>query len=321
MKMKKSRILILLLSLSFITCSKEGDDEYVVREKTIFDHVSTSMNYSYLTYALQKTELDVVLSGEDDYTLYAPNNSAFIGYLMRNGFRNIDEVPTAALKQLLLNHVMIGQIQYRDFESGYYNTAANSAVNDQPMSIYINQVNMRVTLNGNSRIVQGNVRASNGIIHAVNAVIPIPSLVTFVLADPNLYNLSLALTRSDLTIDFPSVLSTENGSSPAPFTVFAPTNTAFVNLLVELELDGLSSIDEPTLNSTLNHHVLGEINALSTDLSDNLTLNTLGGEITANISGGASLTDGNSRTCNIIAVDVQANNGILHIIDRVILPF
>lgn len=167
MKMKKSRILILLLSLSFITCSKEGDDEYVVREKTIFDHVSTSMNYSYLTYALQKTELDVVLSGEDDYTLYAPNNSAFIGYLMRNGFRSIDEVPTAALKQLLLNHVMIGQIQYRDFESGYYNTAASSAVNDQPMSIYINQVNMRVTLNGNSRIVQGNVRASNGIIHAV----------------------------------------------------------------------------------------------------------------------------------------------------------
>ena len=55
--------------------------------------------------------------------------------------------------------------------------------------------------------------------------------------------------------------------------------------------------------------------------SDNLTLNTLGGEITANISGGASLTDGNSRTCNIITVDVQANNGILHIIDRVILPF
>ncbi|MGB2164612.1 MAG: fasciclin domain-containing protein, partial [Flavobacteriaceae bacterium] len=216
---------------------------------------------------------------------------------------------------------MVGQIRYRDFKSGYYPTVASSDLNDRPLSMYINQVNMRVTLNGSSRIVQGNVNASNGVIHAVNAVIPIPSLVTFVLADPNLYNLALALTRDDLTVDFPTILNTENGSAPAPFTVFAPNNMAFVDLLNELEVDRLSFIDEPTLNSTLNHHVLGETSALSSDLSDNLTLSTLGGDITANVSGGASLTDGNARVSNIITVDIQANNGVLHIIDKVILPF
>ena len=152
-------------------------------------------------------------------------------------------------------------------------------------------------------------------------MISIPSLVTFVLADPNLYNLGLALTRDDLTVDFPTILSTEYGSAPAPFTVFAPNNIAFVDLLNELKVERLSSIDEPTLNLTLNHHVLGETNALSTDLSDNLTLNTLGGEITANITGGVSLTDGNARVSNIIAVDIQANNGVLYIVDKVILPF
>ena len=94
---------------------------------------------------------------------------------------------------------MVGQIRYRDFESGYYQTAAVSDVNDRPLSIYINQVNIRVTLNGSSRIVQGNVNSSNGVIHAVNAVVPIPTLVTFVLADPDLYNLAMALTRDDLT--------------------------------------------------------------------------------------------------------------------------
>jgi transforming growth factor-beta-induced protein len=274
-----------------------------------------------VTYALQKTDLDDVLNVEGDYTLYAPDNSAFIGFLMRGGYSSLDDVPTEALKKLLLNHVMAGQIRYRDFKSGYYPTAASSDVNDRPLSMYINQVNMRVTLNGSSRIVQGNVNASNGVIHAVNAVISIPSLVTFVLADPNLYNLGLALTRDDLTVDFPTILSTENGSAPAPFTVFAPNNIAFVDLLNELKVERLSSIDEPTLNLTLNHHVLGETNALSTDLSDNLTLNTLGGEITANITGGASLTDGNARVSNIIAVDIQANNGVLHIVDKVILPF
>ena len=62
-------------------------------------------------------------------------------------------------------------------------------------------------------------------------------------------------------------------------------------------------------------------NALSTDLSDNLMLNTFEGKITANLTGGASLTDGNARVSKIIAVDIQANNGVLHIVDKVILPF
>ena len=293
----------------------------MVIQKTIFEHVASSMNYSYLSYALQKTDLDHILNGEGNFTLYAPNNRAFIGFLMRRGYSDLDEVPTEVLKKLLLNHVMAGQIQYRDFKSGYYPTAAGSDVNDRPLFIYINQVNMRVTLNGSSRIVQGNINASNGVIHAVNAVIPIPSLVTFVLADPNLYNLSLALTRDDLTEDFPTILNTENGRAPAPFTVFAPNNMAFVDLLNELEIDRLNLIDEPTLNLTLNHHVLGETNALSSDLSDNLTLSTLGGDITANVSDGVSLIDGNARVSKIIASDIQANNGVLHIIDKVILPF
>ena len=303
------------------SCSKDENEPQMVIQKTIFEHVASSMNYSYLLYALQKTDLDDILNGEGNFTLYAPNNRALIGFLMRRGYSALDKVPTEALKKLLLNHVMAGQIQYRDFKSGYYPTAASSDVNDRPLSIYINQVNMRVTLNGSSRIVQGNINASNGVIHAVNAVIPIPSLVTFVLADPNLYNLSLALTRDDLTQDFPTILNTENGRAPAPFTVFAPNNMAFIDLLNELEIDRLNLIDEPTLNLTLNHHVLGETNALSSDLSDNLTLSTLGGDITANVSDGVSLTDGNARVSKIIASDIQANNGVLHIIDKVILPF
>ena len=320
--MKILKILsISLLYISMHSCYKDENEPKMVIQKTIFEHVASSMNYSYLLNALQKTDLDDILNGAGNFTLYAPNNRAFIGFLMRRGYGALDEVPTEALKKLLLNHVMAGQIRYSDFKSGYYPTSAASDVNDRPLSIHINQVNMRVTLNGSSRIVQGNINASNGVIHAVNAVIPIPSLVTFVLADPNLYNLSLALTRDDLTEDFPTILNTENGRAPAPLTVFAPNNMAFVDLLNELEIDRLNLIDEPTLNLTLNHHVLGETNALSSDLSDNLTLSTLGGNITTNVSDGVSLTDGNARVSKIITSDIQANNGVLHIIDKVILPF
>ena len=69
-----------------------------------------------------------------------------------------------------------------------------------------------------------------------------------------------------------------------PFTVFAPTDQAFDDLLTELGIQSLSDIDEPTLSSTLTYHVVGEKNALSTDLSDNLQLNTLGGPVTANVT-------------------------------------
>ena len=309
----------LIIIFSLQSCSND-DEVYDMEEQTISAKIISSMNYTYLAYALQKTNLSSVLNGTDKYTLMAPSNMAFRAFLMNNGFNTIDEVPENLLKQVLLNHVLKNELEYRDIETGYYKTVALSEASLVPLSIYINQVNMRVTLNGEARITQGNVRASNGIIHAVNRVIPLPSIVTFAKADQELTNLLIALTRSDLTVDFASILSTDLGTSPAPFTVFAPTDQAFMDLLIELGAQSLSDIDEPTLKSTLSYHVIGGTNALSTDLTDNLQLNTLGGPITANVSGGATLTDGNNRVSKIIAVDIQAKNGVIHVIDKVILP-
>jgi uncharacterized surface protein with fasciclin (FAS1) repeats len=323
--MKKLKILIGFVLVSFALSCSNNNEEFYNEPQTILNIIESNSNYSGLAYALQKTGLDTSFDGSnsnDSYTLYAPNNMAFARFLMESGFSTIDDIPLDILKKVLLNHVMVDIIRYRDFETGYYKSAAQYINGDSMtnLSIHIEQVNMRVTLNGESRITQGNVDASNGIIHAVDKIIPIPSIVTFAKADKNLGNLLLALTRSDLTTDFPTILSTELGTSPAPFTVFAPLNQAFVDLLTELNLSSLSDIDEPTLNATLKYHVIGEANAYSTDLSDNQQLNTLGGPITANISGGATLTDGNSRVSNIIAVDIQANNGVIHVIDKVILP-
>jgi|TARA_B100000768_G_scaffold125403_1_gene116125 uncharacterized surface protein with fasciclin (FAS1) repeats len=322
---KLYKLLSALIILFSIQSCSNNDDDYVEQSKTILEHLATSSNYSYLTYALQKTDLARNFDGSnasDIYTLYAPNNMAFTRFLMASGFNNIDDVPENVLKKVLLNHVMTGVVQYRDFETGYYKTAAQY-INGNSMrnlSMHIEQVNMRVTLNGESRITQGNVYATNGVIHAVDRVVPIPSIVTFAKADKGLTNLLIALTRQDLTTDFASILSTNIGTAPAPFTVFAPTDQAFIDLLVELGAQSLNDIDEPTLKATLTYHVIGEANAYSTDLSDNLELMTLGGPITANITGGATLTDGNNRVSKIVAVDIQANNGVIHVIDKVILP-
>ena len=320
MKHLKYFFAIIILSFSYSCSVDEGEVE--LRPKTMLDLVQESSNYTYLTYAISKTGLSNTLSSNNaNLTLFAPDDMAFDRFLMQNGFRSIDEIPVDVLKKVLLNHVLVEPVEYNKFKTGYYNTAAQIVKGDymQNLSMHIEEVNMRITLNGESMITRA-VRAENGIVHAVNRVIPLPTIVTFAKADKNLEILLSALTRPDLTADFPTILSTDSETSPAPFTVFAPTNQAFVELLQELGASSLSDIDEPTLKSTLTYHVIAETLARSSQLSDNLQLETLGGTITANVTGGATLTDGNNRVSNIIAVDIQADNGVIHVIDKVILP-
>ena len=320
MKHLKYFFAIIILSFSYSCSVDEGEVE--LKPKTMLDLVQESTNYTYLTYAISKTGLSNTLSSNNaNLTLFAPDDMAFDSFLMQNGFKSIDEIPVDVLKKVLLNHVLVEEVEYSKFETGYYDTAAEF-VNEtytKNISMHVEQVNMRITLNGESMITRA-VRAENGIVHAVNRVIPLPTIVTFAKADENLEILLAALTRPDLTTDFPSILSTGADTSPAPFTVFAPTNDAFIALLQELGANSLSDIDEPTLKSTLTYHVIAETVAASSDLSDNLQLETLGGTITANVTGGATLTDGNNRVSNIIAVDIQADNGVIHVIDKVILP-
>ena len=162
--------------------------------------------------------------------------------------------------------------------------------------------------------------AINGIVHVIDKVLGLPTVVTFTTADPNFSTLVSALTRDDLTSDFVGILSTESTTDPAPFTVFAPINEAFNGLLSELSIPSLLEIDEPTLDAVLKYHVVGGANVLASDLTDNLTITTLGGDITANSTGGPSLTDSNGRVSEIITSNIQANNGVIHAINKVILP-
>ena len=106
-------------------------------------------------------------------------------------------------------------------------------------------------------------------------------------------------------------------------------NSAFVNLLDELGLNGLNDIDEPTLLAVLTYHVVTGANQLSINLSDGMEFNNFFSQSNPNIAditfnfgdnGEGILTDNNGRTSNIVAVDVQADNGIIHAIDTVVLP-
>ena len=314
---------ILFFSLFIISCDNDdNDDGLCCAGSSIVDLASQTESLSTLVSALQVTGLDATLSSPGAFTVLAPTNDAFDSFLTSINASSLEEVPVDVLTNVLLNHVISGEVQSGSLTNGYANTQAISSASQTNMSIYINTDN-GVSFNGVSSVTTADVIASNGVVHIVDGVIGLPSVVTFALADPNFDILVQALTREDLTQDFVGLLSIPSGTSPSPFTVFAPINSAFENLLSELGLGSLNDIDEPTLSAVLAYHVIAGTNQLSINISDGMEFSTAGGgNLTFNVgdNGQGILTDNNDRTSNIISVDVQADNGIIHAIDAVVLP-
>ena len=142
---------------------------------------------------------------------------------------------------------------------------------------------------------------------------PTPNIVELAKATPNLSILVEAVVAADLAATL---------SGAGPFTVFAPTNDAFVALLGELGVtkDALLK-DKPLLTAVLTYHVLGaKVEKANVPVGKAITTLQKGVFKVEAPGGVLTITDGRNRTSKIIATDVQASNGVVHIIDKVILP-
>lgn len=302
-----------LLAVGFISC---GDDEGEVLEfDTIAQIATDTPELSTLVAALERADLVATLDGDTDFTVFAPTNAAFNAFLADNGFSDLESIPVDVLRQTLLNHVVTGNFQSSSLTTGYVKTNATESNTGNNIDIFINVEN-GVQLNGQSRVSSADIIASNGTVHVVDAVIALPTVVTFATADANFEILTAALTRSDLTTDFVGTLSAEG-----PFTVFAPTNDAFGDLLAELGLSGLSDIPVETLDAVLKYHVIAGANVLSSTLTDDMEVSTLQNvDFMIDLDNGAEIVDNQGRRTSIIVTDVQSSNGVIHVINRVLLP-
>ena len=288
-----------------------------IETNTIADFVAGNEDYSSLLAAFEATGLTSTFTGTDDYTVFAPNDAAFAAFLSDNNFASLDEVPVDLLTQVLLNHVQMGEIMSTDLTTGYIPSMAVWGASEEPLSMYIN-TDDGVMINGVTSVTSADNEVDNGIIHAVDAVIGLPNITTFATADPNFDILVQALTREDSFTFVETLMMSED---PAPFTVFAPINDAFVDLLDELELGALADIPTETLEATLAYHVVTGANVRSGDLTDDMDVTTLeGGDFTVNLGDNVTITDENERTATVIATDVQATNGVIHALDTLLLP-
>lgn len=309
-------MLLVAIPLTLLSCS-DDDSNNMPENNSIAAIASRAPQFTILVDALEKADLVTTLDGSGSFTVFAPTNTAFTNFLADNGFNSLDDVPVATLREILLNHVVEGINLSSNLSTGYVKTLGKGAASaTNTLSMYIN-VSSTVMLNGVSTVTTPNIMADNGVIHEVNAVIGLPTVVTHATANSNFSTLVTALTRNDQP-DFVGILS---GTTNSPFTVFAPTNLAFGDLLTELNATSLNDIDQPTLENTLKYHVVAGGNVLSTDLTNNMMVTTFQGQdFTIGLTGGAKITDAQNRVSNIVATDVQCANGVIHVIDKVILP-
>ncbi|MDH7447016.1 fasciclin domain-containing protein [Aquimarina sp. 2201CG14-23] len=310
-------VIIAALVLGVSSCGDDDDGNIIIPTTNIVETATADTDLSLLVTALAAADGDLVsvLNGTGPFTVLAPTDTALQAYLDANGFADIAAVPTDVLQQLLLNHVIPGEVTSAILTtngSGYTETSSTAGPDGAIISMYYNTTD-GVVFNGGAKVTEEDVRASNGIIHKINAVIGLPDVTTFATVDPNFSRLAEALTAHSFT--YVTTLQ-EDG----PFTVFAPDNAAFDTLLATDNTWNVpGDIPEITLGTALNLHVIPDVNVREADLADG-EVSTLSGKVDIDATA-KTVTDGSdpANVCNIVVTNIQATNGVIHSIDKVLL--
>lgn len=312
-----STLMLLLMGVAgFVSCDNDDDDD-VQPVQNIVQILSDNPDFSLLVDAVVKADLANTLSAQGSFTLFAPDNDALQAFLNAAGTNTIENTPAEVLEEVLLNHVLAGVLNSSQLSTGYGTTLNPANVNKDVFTTIFIEVNGGVTINGNAQVTNADVSATNGVIHEIDAVIAPPTVVTFATADESFSALVAALTAPGLMTDFVSVLSGDG-----PFTVFVPTNGAFQALLnSNPEWNSPADIPTETLEMVLKYHVTTAGNVRSEDLVDQMMVPTLANEeFTIDLSGSTPAIQAGSNSANIVFTDVQAENGVIHVIDAVLLP-
>jgi transforming growth factor-beta-induced protein len=284
------------------SCSKDDESKDIMQTKNIVDVASADPNFSILVAALNKAGLANTLQGAGPFTVFAPTNAAFAGLLADLGISSLDDLSAETLKPILLYHVLSGKVLSADLTDGYVNTLS-SGPDQTRISLEVNKQNVR--LNGSSSITTADIMASNGVIHVIDKVLLPPTVVGLAVNNSSFSILVEAVVKADLA-------GTLSGAGP--FTVFAPTNAAFEALFTQLGVSGIADLTKEQLTPILLYHVVSG-NVLSTQLTTG-DVNTLNGSLSVNV--GSSVTLNGST--KVILADVQGTNGVVHAIDKVLLP-
>ena len=315
--------MLLAGSLIFSSCEKEETvtPTTLPELETIAEIATASGDFTILLDALTRTGLAGVMADpSQNLTVFAPTDAAFMDLLTELNLGSLDEVETAlgndGLKNVLMYHVLGSKVTSSMVSTGYTASLGTNGTMD-PLSIYLNTSN-GVMLNDRAMVTTADVMASNGVIHIIDKVILPLSIYQLLEVNADYATLTAALGIADGDLDL-----LMGDAMAGPFTVFAPNENAFGMLLTELMIADVpalvAALGTDGLSEVLTYHVVAG-NYNSDEVPSGAVATVNGDDITFDLTSGVVITDARMRTSDVIEVDIQGTNGVIHAISKVILP-
>ncbi|GAB3643051.1 fasciclin domain-containing protein [Spirosoma arcticum] len=314
--------------LTFTACKDDENPITTPTPQTITDLVVANDQFTLLEAAVTKAGLATTLSGTGPFTVFAPTDDAF----RAAGFADAAAVTAAAdttLRRILLYHVLSGSVASSAIATGQTAQPTSLSTNG---TIYVSKAastsgttGTGVSVNG-ARVLQADVQASNGVVHVIDRVLlpPAGNILQIAQADTTLSFLVAAALRGGAAV-------TGALGGTTPLTVFAPTNAAFRTTPYN-SVSAINAADPTVLTAILTNHVVANARAYSPALTNGQAITTFGtGSVTATVGTNNAvslLSPGNgTNASNVLANsptaqnrDINATNGVIHKIDRVLLP-
>jgi transforming growth factor-beta-induced protein len=304
------------LLLGITACGADQNDASVVEEPVASDIVDVAVAagaFPTLVAALGAADLVDTLKGDGPFTVFAPTEEAFAELLAALGVTAGELLAnTELLTSVLLHHVVPGKVMSADLAGASDLMVTTVQGGEVSVTEYMGSVTI-----DEATVVTADIEASNGVIHVIDKVLlpvveePVASdIVDVAVAAGAFPTLVAALGAADL-------VDTLKGDGP--FTVFAPTEEAFAELLAALGVTaGELLANTELLTSVLLHHVVpGKV--MSADLagaSDLMVTTVQGGEVSVTEYMGSVTID----EATVVTADIEASNGVIHVIDKVLLP-
>ncbi len=329
-----------LFSLFLLSCNDEDDnvmEEEMSTELNIVGTAQATADLSLLVDALVQADADLVttLSSDGPFTVFAPTNAAFAALLndLGDDYNSLADFDTADEKELLAKvltyHVVAGTAALSgDLSNGMMITT----VQGEDVTVNINGgVFISDATETDAEVATADVATTNGVVHVIDKVL-LPQEVLDALSAPTQNIVETAQATADLSLLVDALIQADADlvatlSGDGPFTVFAPTNDAFAALLVALgddynSLEDFDTADEKALLAkVLTYHVVAGTAALSTDLTQDMRIETFQGEnVSVDLNGGVFIGDATDTAAEVVIPDVATSNGVVHVIDKVLLP-
>lgn len=297
----------LLIGVTVLTACGDESSSSTSADQSITEITESDENFSGLSRIMKDTDVTAYLEGDGPFTVFAPRNEAVNN--LPPSVKLPDGIKPDSMKEMLGEvlkyHVLTTGISSSDLQAEQEVEAAAGG------KLFITAEDGEIRINDTATVTNADIGASNGVIHTIDQLLlpdKYQDVVGIISKRYMLQTLEEAVGQAELT----ETLKTGDGEG---FTVFAPSDSAFEDI-------DLSALTQQQLQGVLRYHVLPN-KVLSGDLSASQSVETVNGEmldIAVSGEGTVLVTDKSGNEYRVTTADLEGANGVVHIIDGVLIP-